>query len=632
MKNGVNTPKETGHKVTALAIQEGISRALLNLRRSYTGKASQGTHSSGNVTPSNDAFPTEIGVTSWLEIQHVDGAIGGWVKAQASLSKTVSVFPVFDSKQTIKQAVEVITEVQRVDHPEEPLPEPSKIPDGHTQVLLLNSALPEIKDRNTETIYLVRNGENVVAHYQDGGKWCEVRRQVSEVKDLLADRTEWNDKSEIEKIALIFNCPSPQLRQERFNAELVARKKKQADLRKEAEEALMSKNYHTDSFRHFIIGCRRRNELWEGGVYPEGVKDRQWIIPVRINQNHYTVLVIHFMNEQQASVKYYNSSGADIPADTFTSMDAYFQSRNMTMNYQCVSKHDQTDAYNCGVFAFYHAIKIACENANIDNPLLKMLPNEALSDLTKAEYNEFFRKARLQIVDILKRVGQNVSAAPTLLVEPFSAEQSIVFSKQYLENKLVKLMEAHREAPSEHTLKAIYKAECRRQKMEKRLDQLRARRSVENNNIFVNLFDWVTKSYWPSLGAMGLAASLLYFFGIPYVMKEATTFFSTLSLSFPTNSLSTFLLSVLVFTTGAGALYLIQDDFLREENGEGSLSTVPETASVPPQSEVRLEPNPSTFLPSQGTTPAPTDVGAEKPEPVNDPENPKIRSEKAAAP
>jgi hypothetical protein len=632
MKNGANTPKEPGHKITALTIQEGISRALLNLRRSYTKKASQLTLSADNLPPSNDAIPTEIGVTSWLEIQHVDAAIRGWVQAQESLSNTVSVFPVFDSVETTKQAIEVITEVQRFDHPEEPLPEPSKIPGGYTQVLLLNSAIPEIKDRNTEIIYLVRNGKNVVAHYQDGGKWCNVRREIPGLNDLIANKTQWNDPSEIEKIALFFNCPSPQVRLERSEAELEARKKKQEDLRRKAQEVLFAKNYHADSFKHFIRACRRNDELWEGGAYPTLAKDRQWIIPVRINQNHYTVLVIHFMNEQQVSVKYYNSSGSDLAKDTFTAMAAYFQPHNKTINYQCVSKHDQKDGYNCGVFAFYNAIKIACENLNCENPLLKMLPNEALSDLTKAEYNEIFRRARLQIVDILKRVGHNVSATPDLLVEPFLAEHSILIGTQYLENKLVKLMEAHRQAPSEHTLKSIYKTERRRQKMEKRLEQVRARRRAEDDNIFVRIFDWLTTSSWQSLGAMGLAATLLYFFGLPYAMTEATAVFSSLSLSLPVNPFLSFLLPVLVFTMGVGGLYLIQECFFGDENSGDSLSTVPETASVPPQSEVRLEPSPSTFLPSQGATPAPTDVGADKPEAVNKQENPKTRSEKAATP
>jgi hypothetical protein len=80
---------------------------------------------------------------------------------------------------------------------------------GYNRVFMSNEAPADLANRDKADIFLVRNGDDVVAHYNDGVQWCEKRRTLAALQDskiYFEENTELTQSNEIEKITSLYGC------------------------------------------------------------------------------------------------------------------------------------------------------------------------------------------------------------------------------------------------------------------------------------------------------------------------------------------------------------------------------------------------------------------------------------------
>lgn len=134
----------------------------------------------------------------------------------------------------------------------------------------------------------------------------------------------------------------------------------------------------------------------------------QWIIPMLINE-HFTVAVVKFdrTHEKLAFVQYYDSCSDDLNSHFKNQLITFFKHLGYKVKYQCVSKHEQKDNHNCGIFVTLKAIDIA--NSNIGNPERLLKKSKDAYD-----YQQNLNAYRYQIGTLLKEHGKHVVISPKL--------------------------------------------------------------------------------------------------------------------------------------------------------------------------------------------------------------------------
>lgn len=136
---------------------------------------------------------------------------------------------------------------------------------------------------------------------------------------------------------------------------------------------------------------------------------KQVIIPLLI-QEHYSVAVVNLVTNESkkiAQIQYYNSFG--VPLDDWYQIQLkhFFKKYGYMVRYRCVSRWDQQDTYNCGLFVSLKAIEIANQNAGIDEPLL-------LAGLAQEDYSQHFYHYRYQLAMQFIESGYPVSMSGSL--------------------------------------------------------------------------------------------------------------------------------------------------------------------------------------------------------------------------
>ncbi|MCS5711204.1 hypothetical protein [Candidatus Berkiella aquae] len=126
----------------------------------------------------------------------------------------------------------------------------------------------------------------------------------------------------------------------------------------------------------------------------------QFIIPLRIDGVHYTVAIVDCTAEDTAHIKYYDSMGHDLQDYLKQQLINFFENHFADVTYECVSKHEQKDGYNCGIFASFKAIDLININTQRSE---RLLPN-----LNTQEYHALFNYFRNQVAEMLRLSGCNI--------------------------------------------------------------------------------------------------------------------------------------------------------------------------------------------------------------------------------
>lgn len=215
--------------------------------------------------------------------------------------------------------------------------------------------------------------------------------------------------------------PEPsRLQGEALKARLEEEKKRNQQeqaLNKRAEEALKQGGVQESTlFKYFLTACRKKQELWQDMMSPMPTQNTQWVIPLHIGGIHYTLVVVNFLMDKEASILYYDSFGHDMPKPLLEGITQYLKSKDVGMNrvtYQKESIHEQRgEGIECGVFVFYNAIRLLSQLKGIENPLKEWIKQG--SSAFSYSYKTVFAIYRVMMADLLKKEGQNITIHPSL--------------------------------------------------------------------------------------------------------------------------------------------------------------------------------------------------------------------------
>lgn len=300
--------------------------------------------------------PDEISTNNWLEWQHVYGLIPILVGERAHLRDVVGVFPPFTSNR-VNALLEDAAELKII---QDQGLKTRVTPDG--DVTLLEKEIPSSKDLKRKQ----------VAYYKGlrTKRNNEAKQRREQAKALLAENNLGEDHSLLAYLEAI-----------------------------------------GESKEHFLGNPKNKNLT---------INDcEQIIIPFHYHDNHYTVAVIHFTEEDGnhiAQIKYYDSMGTDLRDSFKNQLIAYCQSLGFEAKYECVSKRDQQDAVHCSIFASFKSIDIANENIGNEED------ERFLDKLTADNYYQFLNMLRYIACLKLKQQGQNVQPSEAL-IKAFKAYQ-----------------------------------------------------------------------------------------------------------------------------------------------------------------------------------------------------------------
>lgn len=177
-------------------------------------------------------------------------------------------------------------------------------------------------------------------------------------------------------------------------------------LRQKADEVLANNNITEEKlFQWFLEAMTESTYNLLGNRFRNCT---QCIIPIRIDNGHYTTAVTHMTGRttnKNANITYYDSKGHELYDTYQASLCAFFTDKGYDINYEDISENDQKyDGVNCGLFASLKSIDIANNNVGHNETLLD------LDELTEEEYKQYFRTQRYQAVQILSSNGFNISA------------------------------------------------------------------------------------------------------------------------------------------------------------------------------------------------------------------------------
>lgn len=133
-------------------------------------------------------------------------------------------------------------------------------------------------------------------------------------------------------------------------------------------------------FTLFLAACRQEEALWSGQQFAKKIMEgEQWVIPIRLDQNHFTTLVIHF-SRGAYTIQYFDSlkesteSKNTIPEKIAPLVEGfekyiidlgYAYKKESFVDY---SEKVQKDIENCGVFTFYASLYFVYQNAKREHP------------------------------------------------------------------------------------------------------------------------------------------------------------------------------------------------------------------------------------------------------------------------
>ncbi|MBS0286284.1 MAG: hypothetical protein JSR17_03260 [Proteobacteria bacterium] len=348
-------PKESSGKVAAVldrnSIKLRLQAALKRQILAQVGKNSVLSDDGLEAAGLRDGteVPDEISTNNWLEWQHVYGLIPALVAQRPHLRNVVGVFPAFTLNR-VNGLIEDAAETKIIDN----LGLKTRVtPDG--DVTLLEKEIPSDKGLT--------------------------KKQLAYWKGVRTKRNK--DAKE---------------RREQAKALLV-----QSSLG-ENESFLLYLEAIGESKEHFLGNPQNRNLTIDNC--------EQLIIPFHYHDNHYTVAVVHFTEEDDkdiAQIKYYDSMGSDLNDSLKKQLITYCENLGFEAKYECVSKHDQKDGVHCSIFSSFKAIDVANENAGDDERFL--------DKLTDDNYNAIIYMLRYLVSLKLKQSGQNVTPSDDLVSE-----------------------------------------------------------------------------------------------------------------------------------------------------------------------------------------------------------------------
>ncbi|MBS0287155.1 MAG: hypothetical protein JSR17_07660 [Proteobacteria bacterium] len=130
---------------------------------------------------------------------------------------------------------------------------------------------------------------------------------------------------------------------------------------------------------------------------------QQWIIPLLINE-HYCVAVVNkeSFESKTVMIQFYDPYGTDLAQNYRNQLKAFFKRLGYLVKYRCVSRPEQKDNHNCGVFVMLKSIELACANVGSAEQLL------AIQDANRYDYQKRVNQYRYNIGKLLKHYGENV--------------------------------------------------------------------------------------------------------------------------------------------------------------------------------------------------------------------------------
>lgn len=135
------------------------------------------------------------------------------------------------------------------------------------------------------------------------------------------------------------------------------------------------------------------------------------IIPLNINQ-HFRVAIIHIERNdgsKQATIQYYDSTGNDLEDIYQEQLINFFKKFGYIVNYECVSKHEQKENHNCGIFITLKSIDLINEHIGDEQRLLN------IENLDGEDYDKFFNHYRFYIAKLIESSGISVTISQTIL-------------------------------------------------------------------------------------------------------------------------------------------------------------------------------------------------------------------------
>lgn len=131
---------------------------------------------------------------------------------------------------------------------------------------------------------------------------------------------------------------------------------------------------------------------------------KQIIIPFLINE-HYTVAVVKLSKSTYskiAQIDFYNSYGHNLDERYIHALKQFFVKQGFIPRFDNISKLEQHDSYNCGLYVIHKAIETAANNLGKKERLLPESTND------HASYHTWSLNARSFIADLLSMKNINV--------------------------------------------------------------------------------------------------------------------------------------------------------------------------------------------------------------------------------
>lgn len=193
------------------------------------------------------------------------------------------------------------------------------------------------------------------------------------------------------------------------NEEVVRRNHQDKTANRIAEEILQENGLSADKLLSLhlesialgdsaFLGNIKNNDIFYGNCH-------QYIIPL-LEGEHYTVVTAYITKKKEGDyihLRYYDSFGKHLTTNDKNQLSDFFYKMGFAkVLYLSLSKAEQKEYHNCGIFASFKAVDIVNEQAGCDDRLL--------ADLS--DYKELFSYFRYRVAEILFESGCNVSLSP----------------------------------------------------------------------------------------------------------------------------------------------------------------------------------------------------------------------------
>ncbi len=134
------------------------------------------------------------------------------------------------------------------------------------------------------------------------------------------------------------------------------------------------------------------------------------VIPFLIRE-HFSISVLKLdksTGKKIAHISYYDSYGYDLDMAYKEQLMTFFAHEGYELKYTCLSKYQQKDNHNCGIFTILKAIDLLYAHAGIEERYLNNLHTN------KHDYNQLFNDYRYQLGLLLKENGTKIKIGACL--------------------------------------------------------------------------------------------------------------------------------------------------------------------------------------------------------------------------